>query len=146
MNAAELTPDQIALIVDGLKQAWAVGGYWGVAAAAVMLLIRIYRKEFIQNALPARFRWSNLDVGVKLALTGLAALGGTFVTAMIAGASPVTALLAALPVALGAIFGHHATELVGTAIDIVMAKVKKGKYVPGTLRRASSIVLPTRPK
>ena len=146
MNGAELTPEQLSLLVDGLKQAWSVGGYWGLTAAVVMLAIRVYRKSFVQKVLPSKFQWDNLDSGVKLALTGLAAFGGAFTTAIIAGVGPLAALIMGVPVALGAVFGHHATELAGTAIDIVMAKVKKGEYVPGTLRKASAIIVPLKPK
>ena len=72
--AGDLSPTQINQIVDGIKQAWHVGGWWGLTAFAVMLTIRGWRWKAVQAFTPGKLawlRWDNLGTGAKLAVTAV---------------------------------------------------------------------------
>ena len=115
-------------------------GPLGAASLCLMLAIRFYQTESIQQMLPARMRWSNLSQLAKL----LIPVGGSLLAALLAmlgGASASLILPFVGVVAVGSIAGHHATKALGSAM--YNAEVKKNPfYEPSPFRALSSIVVP----
>lgn len=101
--------DDVELILTLFRSA----GWWGVAAGAVMIMIRMFRKPGIQEQLPSRFRWDKLPPAWRLAFIVLSAAASCLVTALATGAAPAAALAATLPTTALAIVGHKATKAVG---------------------------------
>lgn len=116
-------------------------GWYGVAAAAVVLLIRGFRSESVQSVLPVVAQWSRLKRWVQLLLVFCAALLASWVTALITGMAPAAALLFSIPTALTAIGGHKATKAAGHAMTRDSIRMDIG-YKPGKIRAAVSPILP----
>jgi hypothetical protein len=115
--------------------------WWGLAAVFVVLSIRALRTDVAQGLLPAVFQWHRLKRWAQLLIIFAAALGSAWVTALIGGAAPKAALLAALPVGLAAIGGHKVTKAAGHAHT--QSQLRKNlNYEPGSIRTSIAPLLP----
>ena len=126
---------------DLLAGLWAHKSYLGFGVLAVYYAIRIMRMGWFQMLLPQALQWDSLPVEVRQVLVGVASCGGAVVVSLAGGMPVQEALVAALPVALGAVGWHKAVQGVGDAIDMRALKLDPD-YQPGTVRKATSIVVP----
>lgn len=114
---------------------FAKSGWWGAAAAAVMISIRQFRKPVVQNALPPTWRWIAWPRWVQMILIGLLSVLTTVVAALGAGTPILTALLTALPTTIAAVMGHKVTKGLGhTLQDMAEDRVSPLAYRPGSIR------------
>lgn len=123
-----------------LFKALAAFGPLGKASVFLMLAIRFYQTDFIQNFLPKWMRWSSLNDLAKV----LIPVGGSLLAACLAllgGASASLIVPYAMVVAGGAILGHHLTKKTGEVLFDRAVK-KDPFYVPSPLRNAMSIAVP----
>lgn len=128
--------------LDLLRQALDAGvGWYGIAAAAVVLLIRLYRSAPMQAIVPLVMQWRRLRPWARLTLVFAAALLSAWVAALIAGQGPLLALGMAIPVAIAAIGSHEVTKTVGY-VQTQAAVAKNLGYRPGAIRTALQPVIP----
>ena len=116
-------------------------GWYGMAAACVVVAIRILRLDAVQSMLPVLWRWQVLKPWAQLAIVGVGALGASWVAGLVAGNAPLAALGAAVPVALAAIGGHEMTRAAGYAQTAAELARNPG-YQPSGLRSALDPLLP----
>jgi len=129
--------------VDVAIESLRAGAPWyGAAVGATTLLIRAYRTPTIQAALPLGVRWSRLPRIVRQLTVAVAAAATSWLASLASGQPPRAALVAALPVALGAIGAHKATKAAGHAHTRRALAVEGATYEPGAVRKAVSPVLP----
>jgi hypothetical protein len=118
------------------------GAYGTAAGTLLMALVRVYRIEALQRFLPKRARWDSLPAAAKVALPFLLALVGSFVVSVGAGATALSSLLSAFPVALAAIGMHHGTKALGQAMTNGALKMEGPSYTPSKFRKLNSIIVP----
>ena len=125
-----------------LEQAIESGaGWYAVAAAVVVLLVRAYRARAVQALLPRSMQWALWPRGWRLAIVFVVALLSAWVAALVAGQGIVEALVASLPVAVTAVLGHKASKAAGHAHTHAKLRGDLG-YQPSALRNAVSPVFP----
>jgi len=128
-----------------LELAAALTGKLPLAAAVgtvLMVLLRLYRSEKLQNFLPKRARWDALHPAAKLALPFAVSLVGSLLLSLGGGAAVLSSLPAALMAALAAIGFHHGTKAFGQAETNMALKREGPSYEPSLARRAASIIVP----
>lgn len=112
------------------------------AGTALMLLIRVYRLGPVQTLLPKQARWDSLPPAAKFLLPFFLALVGSFILSLAGGATVLASLAVALPAAVAAIAGHHATKSLGQAMTNSALKANGPSYTPSKFRKALSITVP----
>jgi len=119
--------------LEMLQMLYANAGWYGIAAALVTSMVRLFRHPDLQESLAPRFRWVSMPLGVRLLIILLASVATSLVASIGAGVTGWAALAAAVPTAIAAILGHKTTKLVGhTAQEL--AQRKKARYRPGSIR------------
>lgn len=116
-------------------------GWYAIAAAAVVLFIRMLRSETVQLLLPLPWQWKRLRRWVRLGIVFLTALASAWVTTLLAGHPPLAALGMAIPIAVAAIAGHKTTQAIGYAHTNASINGNLA-YEPGSIRTAISPILP----
>lgn len=116
-------------------------GWYGVAAAGVVVLVRGFRLESVQAALPVVAQWGRLKKWVQLTIVAVTSLAASWVTALMTGMAPAAALLFALPTAIAAVGGHKVSKKVGHAMTRESLRMDIG-YSPSVLRKAVTPLLP----
>lgn len=101
--------------IQAIIDAYGDGGWLAVAAAAVTVAIRVWRRPGVQDRLPAGYQWTHLPLLARWAIVGLGALVASVMTGLATGVSWPAACAAAVPVALAAVVGHKATKAAGHA-------------------------------
>lgn len=140
--AGEETGGAMNEAIEMLSSAIEAGGTWyAVAVAVVVVIVRIYRQPAMQGLLPPESRWDALPKLARLVIVLVVALGAAWVAALLAGQSPLAALLAALPVALSAVATHKVTQAIGYAHTSAQTRKDLG-YKPGSIRTALDPILP----
>ena len=130
------------IIAWGLEIAKVLGMYGplGMSSLFLMLAIRFYQTDSLQQMLPKRVRWSSLSPLAKILLP----VGGSLLAALLAilgGASAPLVLPLAAACAGGAILGHHGTKALGGML--YNREVKKDAfYEPSPMREKMSIIVP----
>ena len=128
--------------VDELAEAYAQAGWLGLAAVAVTLALRVYRKPLIQAILPPQVRWNALPRVYHWLLVAAASGAASALTAVSTGMSWKAAVIAAVPVALGAMTGHETSKAIGHNHTASCIRKHGVTYEPGALRKALDIVVP----
>lgn len=133
----------ITQFVDLAVALWGVAGYWSIPILAVMLTVRVVRLDWVQARAPLWLVWDAWPRWGQWAAIGALSLTSSVATALVAGAGWGAAMWAAIPVAVGAVWGHKGTQLVGHVLHAVAAR--DPAYKPSAFRRAASIVVPLDP-
>jgi len=128
--------------VDELAEAYAQAGWLGLAAVAVTLSLRIYRRPSIQAILPRSWRWDALPEVYHWAIVAAASGAAAALTAASTGMSWGAAVVAAVPVAVAAITGHETTKALGHRHTAACIRQHGVTYEPGVVRKALDIVIP----
>lgn len=129
------------VVIDGLKEAYTKAGWLGLAAAGLMLAVRLYKADVVQSFLPAKLQWANLGLWQQRGVIGGTALAGGALAAVLGGMTWAAAMLAALPVAIGAMFAHNVTKVAGQALNGVLVKIPL--YDGSGVQKMVAVVLPT---
>lgn len=120
------------------REAYAVGGWLGLAAVALVALVNTYQADWLQRLLPARLQWATWPTWGRIVFVFLGSGVGAALTSIAGGMAPGAAVLAALGVGLMAVLGHR----------FVLAPIGKSETVSKyaaelpRLARMTSIVLP----
>ena len=126
-----------------VKQVVEAGGPWyALAAAVVVVVIRVLRSSPVQSRLPGWLRWAHASLCVRLSLVLITSAAAAFVTATLNGDSWWRALIASIGVAISAVLGHEATRAVGYAHTSHALKQQGPFYEPGSIRTVLSPVFP----
>lgn len=133
----ELAKEILPQIVNATKL-----GPIAACGTALMLLIRIYRLEFLQNLLPQRARWESFPPAAKLFLPFGLALLGSFLLSLAGGSTVLSSLAIAIPAAVVAISSHAATKYAGQSLTNSGLKTQGPLYQPSPFRNMASIVVP----
>ena len=129
--------------VDVAIEALKSGAPWyGSAVGATVLLVRALRAPVLQASLPRLLQWSKMPRIVRQLAVAMTSAACSWLAALASGAPPRAALVAALPVALGAIGAHKMTKAIGHAHTRRALALEGPEYEPGAARRAVSPVLP----
>lgn len=130
-----LLTELLALFSGQLPLASALG-------TGVLLVLRLYRTEFLQTLLPKRVRWDSLPPAMKVGIPFFVSFVGSLLLSLAGGATVLSSLPAALMAALGAIGLHHGTKALGQMATNSALKAEGPGYTPSPLRRAASIIVP----
>ena len=128
--------------VDELAEAYAQAGWLGLAAVAVTLSLRIYRRPSVQAVLPPQWRWNALPRVYHWVIVAAVSGAASAFTAVSTGMSWRAAIVAAIPVAIAAITGHQTTKAIGHKHTAECIRKHGVTYEPGRARRALDIVIP----
>ncbi len=100
--------------VQALTEAYSHGGWLAVMSVGVMLIIKAWRSNNMQTALETTFpklAWASWPLWLRITVVVATATLSSVLGAVAVGVPLVSALIGAVPVALGAIGAH---ELVAT--------------------------------
>lgn len=128
------------VLIDGLKEAYEKAGWLGLAAAALMLGVRLYRLDLVQGFLPEKMRWENLGLWPQRSVVFGSAFVAGVLAAVLGGLSWTAAALAAVPVALGAMLAHKLSKVAGSSLNGVLVKIPL--YDGSGIQKAVAVVLP----
>lgn len=132
-----MSEDEIAVIVA----LWNAVGLWCIPVVAVMLGVRLYRMPQVQDSLHPRWQWATWPRWAQWGLIGVGSLAASVATGLVSGVGWTAALMAAVPVALGAIAGHKGTKAIGHTMHKA-ALLDDPAYEPSPFRSAASLVVP----
>lgn len=124
-----------------LKEAYDKSGWLGLAAVALTICVRVYRFDLVQNLLPEKFKWDNLNSWSKRGIVFATAGIGAALAALAGGMSWAAALAAAIPVAFGAMGVNWGTKKTGEVLH-VKATGKNPEYEPSPFRKSISLLVP----
>lgn len=140
-----MDPETIQIAIEGAKQAYENGGWFGLAGFLVPIIVGLYRAEKTQTLFEKLgLDWLAWDNQHELVKTGVVAGTSAVASACVvlaAGLGWTAAAWAAAPVMIVAIVTHICGKAVGDAVDGWM-KTKNPQYVPGTLRKATTVLVP----
>jgi hypothetical protein len=112
------------------------------AAGSVVVAIRWYRSAAVQAILPAAIKWHNLPQLARYAVVFGASLLASWAAAIASGQGHMAAMVAAIPVAAGALSTHKATRAVGYRQTARAIERKGASYEPGSIRTGLGVVFP----
>jgi hypothetical protein len=136
-----MDPQTAEMFLAPLREAYAAGGWLGLAAALLVAGVNLYQLEPVQNRLPPRFRWESWSTFGRIAFVFLGSFVGALATGILGAMTPGAAALSALGVGMTAVLGHRfALAPIGRSKTISAAAAA----MPG-LARATSILLPLDP-
>lgn len=128
--------------LETLREAYQNGGWIALAAVAVTIALRLYRKPQIQGLLPPTWQWKAMPLWMQWLVVFVCALVASWLGGIANGVPVWAALLAAVPVALGAICGHKVTKTLGHAHTDAQVEKHGLAYQPGSIRTALDLVFP----
>lgn len=140
MDSTEL--DILAQVAVAL---WGALGCWAAPIIVVMLTVRAIRLDAVQAVVPHWLVWDAWPRPLQWAVVGSLSLVSAAATAVVAGATWSSALWSAIPIAVGAIWGHKSTQWIGHLTHAI-ASERDPNYEPSPFRKAASIVVPLNPK
>lgn len=129
--------EQLQQLADSYQH----GGWFALIAGLIAFVIRIYRSPQVQGLLPDGGRWEALPKLARQGIVFLLAFISTWITARIGGQGFWAALIAAFPVAFGAIAAHKFTKAIGH--EQTRKRIRQDpEYAPSRVRRSLRTVLP----
>ena len=142
-----MDPTTIDAITKGAEQAFANGGWFGLVGFLVPALVELYKRPKTQGLIEKLglkwLLWAKLKKPVRVGVVGGASFIGALGVTLAIGVGWQAALVAAIPVTIIAIVTHLMGKTAGDALDTWL-EARKPQYVPGTIRRAATILLPSR--
>lgn len=123
------------------RQLFDAAGPWSIPVLCVVFGVRLWRMPSIQSFIPEKVRWSTLSMPVRLGVVFAASIAASMASSMIAGKGWMTALVAAVPIAMASVMTHKITKIVGHTMQ---DSVQQGRqdYRPSKMRKVASIVVP----
>jgi hypothetical protein len=133
----------MAEAIDLLRQGWSMAGWFGFVIAGLVLIIRWLRKPLIQHALgyiSPRLKWSKWPKWVRRVFVLFGAFVGAIFTAVLGGQSIMAAIVASLPIAIGAMGTHKITKAVGHHLTNTGMAKDPARYRSGSLRTSLDVI------
>jgi hypothetical protein len=144
-----MDPQTVDMIQKGLeafyasaKAAYAMGGWLGLAAAALIGAVNAYQAPFVQDRLPYRLQWDGWSLGGKIAFVFFGSFAGALLTALAAKIAIGAALISAAGVGIAAVLGHR---YILSPVGKTQAAAKVAASMPVSVSRAVSLVVPIDP-
>jgi hypothetical protein len=133
-----MDPQTAEMFLAPLREAYAAGGWLGLAAALLVAAVNLYQLDFVQSRLAPRFQWSNWPTLGRIAFVFFGSFAGALATGIVGAMTPMAAALSALGVGLTAVLGHRFILAPAGRTGTVSAAAAA---LPA-LARLTSIVLP----
>ncbi len=102
-----MDPKMIDMLLASAKEAYAMGGWLGLAAVGLVAVVNLYQVPAIQDRLPGRLKWQAWPVWGRILFVFLGSALGAFLTAMAGHVAAGAAAVSALGVGLAAVLGHR---------------------------------------
>jgi hypothetical protein len=102
--------------VEACIEAYASGGWFALLSPVVLFGIRFYRLDQVERRLPVWARWSSWPKWGQWLALFLSAAVAAVITALVGGIGLKAAVVAAIPIALGALGGHKTTKAIGKKV------------------------------
>lgn len=129
------------LLLEGVKEAYEKAGWLGLAAAVLMLGVRLYKLDVVQQYIPAKYQWQSLGLWGQRSVVFGSSFAATALAAALGGLGWASAGLSAIPVALAAMLAHKVTRVAGSSLNGVLIKIPL--YQGSGVQKMVGVVLPT---
>lgn len=123
------------------QEIYAQAGWFGLVAFAVMVGVRAYRLQQVQDLLPDAMQWDKLGDKARKLIVFAASMAGSALVPLLGGADWQTAAWMAFAAWIGAAGLHEGTKKAGAVLQD-RAEKKNPEYAPSKARRAASIIVP----
>jgi hypothetical protein len=101
-----MDPQLVEAFLAAAKEAYAAGGWLGLAAIVLVAGVNMYQADWLQRLLPARLQWLTWPTWGRILFVFLGSGIGAAVTAFAGGMAPAAAIMSALGVGITAVLGH----------------------------------------